>query len=191
MTPKSQSLLRQRLSQDMEMSTGGQTVSTSLNRFFVSDYLRTYWNGALFVLFFHRLNRFFVSDYLRTWPTRSVYNEVSGSQSLLRQRLSQDRSYDDPVRGYNITSQSLLRQRLSQDIGRSFSIRGDPPGLNRFFVSDYLRTCRRASQRYTVGLVSIASSSATISGRSGVPTAATCRSSVSIASSSATISGRP
>ena len=110
----SQSLLRQRLSQDATWTPPNTARSHCLNRFFVSDYLRTNFRTNFSASF--------------------------------------------------IASQSLLRQRLSQDIGSPGLTSRRRLRLNRFFVSDYLRTATKVSVTTIQRLVSIASSSATISG---------------------------
>jgi len=64
---ESQSLLRQRILPDVNILPASDIIEDGLNRFFVSEYFRTFFAGdSQTAQIIASLNRFFVSEYFRT-----------------------------------------------------------------------------------------------------------------------------
>src|ERR1019366_3782843 len=136
-----------------------------LNRFFVSEYSRTY-NFQRGARAYQGLNPFFVSEYSRTQTGLGAVATQRKSQSLLRQRILSDDQLKTRTVLTEKLSQSLLRQRILSDYVQPSRVNGGRRCLNRFFVSEYSRTLTQSGARLPKnGVVSIASSSANTLGR--------------------------
>jgi len=96
-------------------------IEDGLNRFFVSEYFRTFFAGdSQTAQIIASLNRFFVSEYFRTGESGLFRYWAASSQSLLRQRILPDwRAGRDRMLTSRAVSIASSSANTSDEIGDS------------------------------------------------------------------------
>ena len=135
----SQSLLRQRILPDATNCTflNGAMLSQSLLR------QRILPDSSLDCLrpsYLLCLNRFFVSEYSRTYASNCTVSSRAKSQSLLRQRILPDEKRLPVIAAAMQRLNRFFVSEYSRTPRSSCGICRTPHCLNRFFVSEYSRT---------------------------------------------------